>query len=360
MDFKDAIRQISERIESLKANLPTEEATKNALIMPFISALGYDVFNPLEVLPEMSCDIGIKKGEKIDYAILKDGEPIILIECKHWQQDLNLHDNQLLRYFNVSNAKFGVLTNGIIYRFYTDLEKPNIMDEKPFLEINMLDLKDAQIEELKKFHRSYFNIETILSTANELKYMGELKEILSKEASSPSPEFVKFLGRQVYSGQFTAKTMEQFTPLVKRAFNSFVNDLISDRLTAAIKEDNNVTPPTNESTAEEPVEASNDTARIITTEEELEGFYIIKSMLRNVLPASRITYRDAISYFAVFCDDNNRKPICRLYFNNPQNKSIRIWGNSKEWAKFNIQELDEIYNYQNELADAASQYVETK
>ena len=357
MDFKDAIRQISERIESLKANLPTEEATKNALIMPFISALGYDVFNPLEVLPEMSCDIGMKKGEKIDYAILKDGEPIILIECKHWQQDLNLHDNQLLRYFNVSNAKFGVLTNGIIYRFYTDLEKPNVMDEKPFLEINMLDLKDTYIDELKKFHRSYFNIETILSTANELKYMSELKEVLSKETASPSPEFVKFLGRQVYSGQFTTKTIEQFTPLVKRAFNSFVNDLISDRLTAAIKDDNIVIPNKGNDTVEEPADISNETARIITTEEELEGFYIIKSILRSVLPANRVAYRDAMSYFAVFCDDNNRKPICRLYFNNPQNKSIRIWGSNKEWSKFGIQELDEIYNLQNELLEAAKQYV---
>lgn len=143
MDFKDSIKQISERIDTLKANLPTEEATKTALIMPFINALGYDVFNPLEVLPEMCCDIGTKKGEKIDYAIMRDGEPIILIECKHWEQDLNLHDNQLLRYFNVSKAKFGVLTNGITYRFYTDLSEPNIMDEKPFLEINMLDLKNV-------------------------------------------------------------------------------------------------------------------------------------------------------------------------------------------------------------------------
>lgn len=189
MDFKDSIKQISERIEKLKDNLPTEEATKNAFVMPFISALGYDVFNPLEVLPEMTCDIGTKKGEKIDYAIMKDGEPIMLIECKHWQQDLNLHDNQLLRYFNVSKAKFGVLTNGIIYRFYTDLEEPNKMDEKPFLEINMTDLKDAQIDELKKFHRSYFDIETILSSASELKYMGELRTIINKEFSNPSPEY---------------------------------------------------------------------------------------------------------------------------------------------------------------------------
>lgn len=356
MDFKDSIRQISERVEVLKANMQTEEATKNALIMPFISALGYDVFNPLEVLPEMCCDIGTKKGEKIDYAIMKDGEPIILIECKHWQQDLNLHDNQLLRYFNVSNAKFGVLTNGIIYRFYTDLEKPNMMDKKPFLEVNMLDLKDAQIEELKKFHRSYFNVETILSSANELKYTGEIKAILAREFANPSPDFVKFVGKQVYDGVFTPKTIEQFTVLVKRAANSYLNDLISDRLKAAIKEGVQETKDDGQNEQENnPAKAA-----IVTTEDELEAFYIVKSILRNSIQAERITYRDAVSYFAIFCDNNNRKPICRLYFNAPQRKSIHIWKSNKEWDKFNIQSLDDIYNYQEQLTDAATQYVETK
>ena len=156
MDFKDQLRQLSERIVSMKESIHTEEATKTSLIMPFIYALGYDVFNPTEVVPEMVCDIGAKKGEKIDYCILKEGHPIMLIECKHWAQDLSLYDNQLLRYFHVSSAKFGVLTNGIVYRFYTDLDTPNKMDEVPFLEVNMLDLKDTTIEELKRFHKSYF------------------------------------------------------------------------------------------------------------------------------------------------------------------------------------------------------------
>ena len=173
MDFKDAIKQLADRVGKLKDNIQTEEATKNAFIMPFINALGYDVFNPLEVLPEMTCDIGTKKGEKIDYAIMKDDQPILLIECKHWKQDLNLHDNQLLRYFNVSKAKFGLLTNGIIYRFYTDLKEPNIMDDKPFLEVDITDLRDNQIEELKKFHKSYFDVDNILNSASELKYMKE-------------------------------------------------------------------------------------------------------------------------------------------------------------------------------------------
>ena len=79
MDFQDIIRQLVERIEKMKDNVLTEEATKNAFIMPFINALGYDVFNPTEVVPEFICDIGTKKGEKIDYAIMQDGKPVILI-----------------------------------------------------------------------------------------------------------------------------------------------------------------------------------------------------------------------------------------------------------------------------------------
>lgn len=354
MDFKDSIKQISERVEKLKDNLPTEEATKNALIMPFISALGYDVFNPLEVLPEMSCDIGIKKGEKIDYAIMKDGEPIMLIECKHWQQDLNLHDNQLLRYFNVSKAKFGVLTNGILYRFYTDLAAPNKMDEKPFLEVNLLDLKDIQIEELKKFHRSYFDIDTILSSASELKYMGELKYVISREFANPTPDFVKFFGKQVYEGSFMPKVLEQFTTLVKRTINSYINDMISDRLKAAIKDD--------ETPQEQPVSAEAkstelEAGKIITTDEELEGFYIVKSILRNTISAERITYRDAQTYFAVFIDNNNRQTVCRLYLNNPNRKQIAFLDDDKKEKCYKIASLDEIYNYSEQLLKSIEKYL---
>jgi hypothetical protein len=353
MDFKDAIKQIAERVEKLKDNLPTEEATKNALIMPFIQVLGYDVFNPLEVLPEMSCDIGIKKGEKIDYAIIRDGNPVILIECKHWAQDLNLHDNQLLRYFNVSKAKFGVLTNGITYRFYTDLAEPNKMDEKPFLEVNMLDLKDTQIEELKKFHKSYFDVETILSSASELKYTGELKSTISKEFANPSPDFVRYFGKQIYDGLFTSKVLEQFTSLVRRSIASHINDMISDRLKAAIKEDAGEDEvPVAEQGKETPPESD-----IITTSEEIEAFYIVKSILRNVISAERITYRDSKSYCAVFIDDNNRKSICRFYFNSPTNKRLTLLDENRKEQHNKISSIDDIYNYSEQLIDAAKRYL---
>lgn len=355
MDFKDSIKQISERIEKLKNNLQTEEATKNALIMPFISMLGYDVFNPLEVLPEMTCDIGTKKGEKIDYAIMKDGNPIILIECKHWEQDLNLHDNQLIRYFNVSTAKFGVITNGIVYRFYTDLKEPNKMDERPFLEVNLLELKDAQIEELKKFHKSYFDIDTILSSASELKYMGELKNVISKEFASPTPEFVKYFGKQVYEGFFTPKVLEQFTALVKKSISSHISDMISDRLKAVIKKEE-IEQKNDEAVTDEEASAKQSDG-IVTTEEEMEAFYIVKAILRNTIPAERITYRDAKTYFSVLIDDNNRKPVCRLYLNSPTNKRITFIDENKKEDHHKITSLDDIYQHGQQIIESVSKYI---
>ncbi len=357
MDFKDTIKQLADRVLKLKESILTEEATKNAFIMPFINALGYDVFNPLEVVPEMTCDIAMKKGEKIDYAIMKEGEPILLIECKHWAQDLNLHDNQLIRYFNVSKAKFGLLTNGIIYRFYTDLIEPNKMDEKPFLEVDITDIRDTQIEELKKFHKSYFDIDNILSSASELKYTGELKAIFAKEFANPSPDFVKYFAKQVYDGIITAKLLEQFTSLTKRSINTYINDLISERLKSALKTEAVVESQISEQETNESTIESNDN-KIVTTEEEIESYMIVKSMLRPIIDISRVVYRDAQTYFAILLDDNNRKPICRMYFNSISKKYISTFDENKKETKHEITSLNDIYNFTKELSDIIKFYDE--
>lgn len=151
MEFNDVIKQFSERILSLKDTITTEESTKMSLVVPLFQLLGYDVFNPNEFCPEYIADVGIKKGEKVDYAILENGQPNILVECKSCSEQLDKHSSQLFRYFGTSPAKFGILTNGIIYRFYTDLEESNKMDLVPFLEIDMANLKDSSINELKNF-----------------------------------------------------------------------------------------------------------------------------------------------------------------------------------------------------------------
>ena len=353
MDFKDKCKQLATRIAALKEQIATEEATKNAFIMPFIQMLGYDVFNPLEVVPEMDCDLVKAKGEKIDYAIMTDNEPVMLIECKHWQQNLDLHSCQLQKYFVASKARFGLLTNGIVYRFYTDLVKPNIMDDLPFLEVNFNDLKDAPVEELKKFHKSYFNIDDILSTASELKYTNELKAVIKAEFAAPSAELVRVLAKRVYDGIITPKALEMFTDLVKRSLSSHVNDVISERLNVAMK---GTESPQN---APEPSEPTNtpEESKITTTEEEMEAYRIIKAIVRDVIAVERVTMRDAQSYCAIFADDNNRRPICRLYFNSA-NKAIGTINADKSETKHKLESLDDIYSLQAELRASAQLYAD--
>jgi len=356
MDFKDLIKQIGDRVLKLKDQIHTEEATKNAFIMPFLQALGYDVFNPLEVVPEFISDIGLKKGEKIDYAIFKDGAPTILIECKHWAQNLSIHDGQLLRYFHVSKAKFGLLTNGITYRFYSDLVDANKMDEKPFLEFNISEIKDTQIEELKKFHKTIFDAESIVNTASELKYINELKQLIQQELNNPSPEFVKHFARQVYPTSVTAKVLEQFTTLTKRSVQQHISDLITERLkTALTKEDE----ATKEQEAIQAEQIKVEENKVVTTEEELEGFMIVKTILRQKISVARVSHRDAQSYFAILLDDNNRKTICRLYLSGSK-KYLAILDDQKKEIKKELLTLDDIFNHSEILLKIAESYDKLK
>jgi hypothetical protein len=350
MDFKDSIKQIGDRVVKLKDNIQTEEATKNAFIMPFIQSLGYDVFNPLEVVPEYVTDVGTKKGEKIDYAIFKDGQPTVLIECKHWAQNLALHDGQLLRYFHVSKAKFGILTNGIQYRFYSDLVEQNKMDEKPFFEFDITDMKETQVEELKKFHKHYFEIEKILNTASELKYINEIKAILNNELKNPTEPFVRFFISQVYDGRATEKVLQQFTELVKKSCKQVISDIITDRLKTALHKEA-------EANQEQiaAAETDEDEKKVETTVEEMESFFIMKSILRSKIDISRVAYRDAQSYFAILLDDNNRKPICRLYLNGSR-KFIGTFDAEKKESKTEISSLDDIYKFSTQIISAAEAY----
>jgi hypothetical protein len=349
MDFKDQIKQLGERVNKLKAQVNTEEATKNAFIMPFIKELGYDVFNPLEVVPEFVADIGIKVGEKIDYSIMKDGMPIILIECKSHTAPLNVHNaSQLFRYFHTTNAKFSILTNGIEYRFYTDLVTPNKMDEKPFFTFDITDIKDAQVEELKKFHKAYFDFDNIVNTASELKYTSELKQLIAEELQNPSTDFVKYFTRQVYPSMITQKVLDQFSELTKRSFQQYINDLITERLKSALSKESEVQKI--EAVSEN--ESLSDGTKVITTNEELEGFMIVKTILRQAIPVSRIAYRDAQSYFAILLDDNNRKTICRLYLNGTK-KHIGLFDESKKETKVEIFSLDDIFLHSAALLKCA-------
>ena len=352
MDFKDQIKEIGKRVLQHKDQVSTEEATKNAFIMPFIKELGYDVFDPNEVTPELVADIGLKKGEKIDYAIMKNGKPIILIECKWHGEPLNVQNaSQLFRYFHTTNAKFSILTNGVEYRFYTDLVKENKMDEKPFFVFDITDIKDNQVEELKKFHKAYYDFDNIVNTASNLKYTNELKSLINKEFANPSPEFVKFFAKQVYPSVVTARVLEQFTVLTKKSLQQYVSDLVTERLKTALNKEETAEKEQEEKDTEQLKKTE---SKIVTTEEELEAFMIVKTILRQNHNPERITYRDAQSYLAVLLDDNNRKTICRLYLGSK--KCIGILDEQKKETKHEISTLDDIFNFSDALNKAVENY----
>lgn len=356
MELKTKLEQLHQRVDNLKEQIQTEEATKNAFIMPFIQILGYDIFNPIEVIPEFVCDIGTKKGEKVDYMIMKDGEPILVIECKHWKENADAHNSQLHRYYHVSKARFGILTNGIVYNFYTDLEKPNLMDEKPFLTINLDDLKDSSIKVLEKFTKTSYDLESILDSAESLKYIKAIRKEFEAEIDNPSDEFIKLLVNRFFDRPLTANRLSIFREYTKRALTSSINESISSRLKSALSINENIH---NEKEKDSEILDSideNSESKVVTTEDEIEGFQIVKAILREVISADRIAPRDTQSYFGVLLDDNNRKPLCRLHLNGGK-KYIELFHNGKDAGeKILINSLDDIYNHKTELQKTVDNY----
>jgi len=346
MDIIDRLREFAARASRLHSSIQTEEACKHALVLPFLSLLGYDVFNPDQVTPEFVADVGTKKGEKIDYAIRKDGQVIVLVECKWNGKGLTLENaSQLFRYFAVTEARCALLTNGLIYQFYTDIDAPNKMDRHPFFVFDLLDFNDSQVDELKKFSRDTFDITNVLGAAGTLKYSAQVKAILASELASPSDELVKLLASRIYDGRMTQAVREQFTAIVQRSLNEFIRERVSDRLKTALRTDADDPGPM-------PAAESED---LVTTEEEHEGFNIIRAILREDVDVRRIVMRDAKSYCAILLDDNNRKPIARLHFNGQAKRYIGIFtGKSEE--RVEVVSLEDIFALSPRLRATLAEY----
>lgn len=363
MEFGELLTALATKVRNQREAIQTEEATKNAFVMPFISTiLGYDVFNPLEVVPEFTADVGVKRGEKVDYAIMRDGEVQMLIECKKSTEPLRIeHASQLFRYFAVTNARIAVLTNGQTYQFYTDLDAPNKMDEKPFLVLDLLDIDDTLIPELRKLTKDVFDLDSIISAAGELKYIGQIKRTIAAQFRTPEDEWIRFFTTRVYDGSFTQKVREQFTPLVTKATKQFLNDQVNERLQTALGGSN--FSPVESVVAEDAVTskpiAESDLDRDTETEttlEELEGYQIVKAIACSEVRPQRVVHRDAKSYFAVLLDDNNRKPIARLHFNGKKQKYLGLFDENKTETRHPIDSVDEIYNHAEQIRKIVKVY----
>lgn len=360
MELIDQLRAIAERLQEQREFIKTEEATKMASVMPVIQTLGYNVFDPREVVPEFTADVGTKKGEKVDYAIMKDGKPVMLIECKTLGSKLTVENaSQLFRYFSVvPTARLAILTDGQRYQFYSDIDAPNIMDHRPFMEMDLLALDEHVVLELvKRLTRKDFDIEGVIDAASNLRYTREIKAVFAKQLTEPEDDFIKFFVSHIYSGSVTQKVRERFAPVVTAALNQYIRERISNRLNAALAQEDESQNAAPTPAVEDAPDAEDN--GIITTEEELEAFRIIKAIVRPDVSLERLELRDAKSYCNVLLDQNNRKPLVRLYFNTA-NKSMGIFskeGEERVENKVGIEGLDDIYTHADAIRAGLKSYL---
>lgn len=346
MSFKEDVADLAKRAVNAQAVAQTEEATKNAIVMPFLRVLGFDVFDPAQVIPEYVADVGLKKGEKIDYAV-KIGDRIeYLVEAK--SVSVSLRDaqySQLFRYFHTCDANIGILTNGLQIWFFTDLEAPNKMDAAPFFKFDLLGYDENDLRELEKFHKANFSIENIKAAASTLKYLRGAMAFIERQWADPDEAFVRMVAKDFYDGQLRSPVVESLKPIVKRAFGDLFRQRALKRIDTAFDGQNEETlPEVNE-------------AKIETTEEELQGFMIIRAIAAEAAPISRITLRDAQSYCAILFDDNNRKPIARLHFNG-KTKFVTVFGAEKEGVRHDVEQVEELFRLRGPILSAVKSYAE--
>jgi len=297
MQFKEELQKLSIQISERRLHVTNEEMTKQSLILPFIQVLGFDIYDPLETRPEYVADFGKKKGEKVDYAIFKNSIPVMFVEAKSVNEKLKNHDDQLRRYFNsTKDVSVGVITNGVEYRFFTDLDAPNMMDDKPFLVVDITKLKESDFENLAKFKKEAFDKESLVKCAEELTYASTLDNNIKELLKNPSDEFIRFLIKDFAFQRVTSSIVDKFRPIVKQSISNAVLYMISDGLYR--QEVNSIDP---DLAVENVIKGRIKNKEIITTDDELKSFDYVKEMLikfgRSI---DQVDYKDTTGYFSIY------------------------------------------------------------
>ena len=324
--------------------------------------MGYDTTNPAEVKAEYTADVGTKQGEKVDFAILEDGHPIIFIECKSATNELSTDNiSQLYRYFSITDIQIGILTNGVEYKFFTTGDDNNRMDEKPFLDIDMLNLTRKDIKELEKFKKVNFDIDEVVSRADNLKYRNLIKKTLLSEFEEPSEDFIKAIGQQIYDGRLTPNIKERFGNIISIAINEIINERINKTLADAVASNEEEQEDNNAVEAEE----ENNEDGVVTTELERDAYFVIKSIASEITEVNRVAMRDRKHYCNILFDDNQRFPIIRLHFNNPDHLRVEFYDNitltkngGKLGEKIDIEQVSDLYNHKERVLKVINEYLE--
>lgn len=350
MEFADRIKDLCKRSKHASKIALTEEATKTSVILPFIQALGFDPFNLEEVVPEFVADVGMKKGEKVDFALRIKGHLSALIEVKPISMALGKAQfDQLFRYFGVTEARLAILTNGRHIWFFSDLDAANRMDKKPFFKFDLQAYDDSQLQELSKFQKDSFSIEAIVTSASNLKYQSDATSYLKRQLSNPDEDFVRLIGRHIHDGALTKTVVEQITPAVQTALDGLIRDRIQDKLSVTFGSET-------VRSAEEP-ELHEPLSDIVTTDEEIQAFMIVQAIAAKAISVDRVTMRDAKSYCSVFVDDINRKPVCRFYFNAKSIKHVGFFDAEKQETKIEITNPSDIFAHQDRIITVVTAYL---
>lgn len=353
MGFSDEVRQLAEQVRRRITNVKSEEATKQALILPFFQVLGYDVYDPGEVQPEFVSDFAKKKSggafEKVDYAIHLNGAPVMLVECKVAGSEPQDADGQLARYFNATTTvKVGVVTNGTRYRFFTDLQAPNVMDPTPFLEFDVLSFTDRDADNVRAFAKSQFNAAAVQSYAEDIIYTQRIMALVDRTLRDPSESFVRYLLGEIdlVSGRVTSKVIERFQPIVRRSIQStivemmtrgFQQEIASDAPAAPSVAPVAVAPASNGGSGGAPVvpaaviaagvTSATDSSpgesgrQVVTTADELELFEAVKAICAESWVKSPVSYKDTVSYFGINLGKVSRWFV-RAFFNGPKKSLV--------------------------------------
>ena len=362
MAFEDEIQAIAERIPGLQSqgNLDDEAKTKQYLVVPFLRALGYDDSVPSQVVPEFTADFPGRQGWKVDYALISGDQPIIIIECKDSKNKLT-DVSTLGRYFPFTKAPIGILTNGILYKFFTEIDdNPNTMDINPFLEVNLEHLDLKAVEQLEQFSRG-FNVDERLAAASDRKIIDGMKNMLVQQHSQPEDNFLELFVRALHKGSYSQAARDRFRPLLQEASREFIKDRLDATFRAAQSFTTRIDEKRGPEQSGEPDESGKE---IATTAQEWQAYDIVKAIVQDLVASDRVAIRDAHSYCAVLVDNNNRRPVCRFYFNGPQ-KRLGVFDGSRADSgalnvrQYDIESLDDIHNYADQLREATRRYLES-
>lgn len=326
MELQNRLLDLSSKVESVKDLVTTEEATKNAFVLPMLLALGYDVYNPAEVIPEMDCDIA-NKGDKVDYAINIDGKPTFILECKQCSKNLDTFMFQLSKYYVASRARIAILTNGIQYRFYSDFDRTNLMDPKPFFIFDLGHYTDEDVELLGKFSKSaYIENEVLYFFKNRL-IVNKVKSFIEEQVANPQSSLVDYvsycIGDNVSADQ------------LKEAIQIYLKSYIESGTEIS---DTNIT--------------EEEQQTLILKGEEYKVYLAVKDILSEYVDEDEIKYTAFKSYFTVNKWGSVWRWIVR-FKRNSKGMSICFPLDDyarNEWVK--IESVDDLYNMKERIKNS--------